>query len=217
VTVTPEPPPATVVDVDYVARRMGINLADISADQRFLIQEAIAEAQGEVEAYLNQPVVPRLYTETERLPYADGWRLTYGPVVQIVSAVPEVYEDDSLTGYFTVTYYAGLNAASDEAYRPIRTEVVDRIFEDPSVQQVWRSVTPADQARRIRSASVEGQSATYDWLTPGGAVEGSRALGAQEDPQKRMERRVGRWRRRSVFQRRGEPYPSSVRPLGFYR
>lgn len=208
--------PAPVVDPDYIARRLSLPLP-LTADQRFLIGEAIGEATADVEAYLRgRPVTPTVFVESGLLPYPDGWALAEAPLVEVISAVPDTYEDGSLTGGFTVTYRAGLDAANDPALRPIRQEVIRRVLEHQSVVSLWQS-SQGDGSRRVKSSSVEGQSVSYDYLTPTGEVVSGGGSSAPAAAAEKRLKALDRWRRRSVFQRRGEPYPSGLPTRsGFY-
>lgn len=194
-----EPRPL-VVPAEEVARRIGVPTDPLADADLTAITDALYDAQDDIEGYLGRPITPVTVTESGLYPHPDGWVLREAPVVAVVAATPDTDSLGGLTGTYTVTYTAGLNAAADEKYRTIRREVLATVLEHPAVIRLWRAALPTTDTRRIRSAAVEGQSVTYDFLTPTGAE------GKPEDQAARR-KRLDRWRLagRRVFERTGTP------------
>jgi len=149
-----------IVPVEDVARRLGIP-QPLEEEDRWRIEQALLDAQADLEAYLGRPVTPHTYTESGLWPvYPGKYRLSHHPVIEIVSQVPETYPDGTPTGMWTVTYVAGLDGASDPELEPLRRWVRTHAMYSPDVQSLWRRLRP-DLAQRITSISVEGQGITY--------------------------------------------------------
>jgi hypothetical protein len=208
-TLTPPEPPARmlVLDAEHVARRLKLPVP-LDPGPRFTIEEAIWDAQADIEAYLKQPIVPTTYVESGLIAYPDGWHLSHTRIIGILSIEPEMYADEPTvpTGGFTVTYLAGLDAANDPDLDPIRREVMRRVMESPEVIRVWQAAQ-GDASKRIKSQSVEGQSVGYEFLTPTGTERDAKAV----SPEDRL-KRLDRWRLRGVYQRRGVAVPNGGLP-----
>lgn len=202
-----------------MARPLIVSIADLAprlgwsppnAEQRRALTDALEDAHDDVEAYLGQPITPTTATETGRFAYANGWELEREPL-RIVSATPEKGPGGELTGMFTVTYEWGLDAAGDPELRPIRRYIIAQALQHPSVVTLWQA-SQGDAARRVRSLSAEGQSVSFDYLTPGGAEVARNANGtataatsaASGPPLSSLDR----WRiaGRRVYQRPGNYY-----------
>jgi hypothetical protein len=163
--------PELVVTPEYIAKKAGVTLP-LTEDQREIILDAILDAQADVEAYLGRAIVPTIYTESGR--YDDGsgrWNLTPldEPVIEVISNTPDVVYGD-LTGTFTITYRAGLNAKDDQALRPIRRYVAAAAMNSPEFVRMWKTATGAKG--EIKSVTTEGQSISYATATLGGGGKG---------------------------------------------
>ncbi|MFL6163100.1 MAG: hypothetical protein ACJ74U_12825 [Jatrophihabitantaceae bacterium] len=152
-----------------------------------VVEDAIRAAQTQVEAYLRRKITPVQFVQTGCIDYADGWRLDWDPVVEIVSATPEVHGDGQPTGLYTVTYTAGYDVTTgrhgadhrlDQGRRPGRPGVV--------------RLMAANGQRLVRSVSAEGQSVSYE-STP--STDKVPTAGVR--PMSTMDY----WRKRSVYKR----------------
>lgn len=192
-----------VVPISKVAKRLGLP-EPLSDEDEEAIRAAILDAQAEVEGYLGRNVLPMQFVQTGAIAYADGWRLSEPKVISIDSVVAEEFEDGGTTGRYTVTYTAGIDARL-ALYLPIRRYIEAAIYDHDEIARIWQR-EQGTAARRERSISVEGQSVSYDYLTPGGSVQGkqgqsSPTLGTGRPSLKSLDR----WRLagRRVFQRSG--------------
>lgn len=167
-TVTPNPvDPPLVVTPERLAAAAGIDT--LTPSHRDIVIDAILDAQADVEAYLGQPILRVPRTETGRYPWADGWNLAGGGdgSVTVTSVTPETAPTTgALTGYFTVTYLVGLDAAADPTLRPIVRYVTAHALNSPGFVRLWRTVTSAQGV--VKSLSAEGQSVSFDTPTLGG-------------------------------------------------
>lgn len=201
---------ALIVTADYIARRLGLP-RPLSADDQWTVEEAITEAQSDVEAYLGRAITPTQYTETGLWKAFDGsYLLTYWPLVDIVSETAETDPDTAqLLGTWTVVYTAGLDAANDPLLAPIRRYVVAAAMNSPSVTDLWEAAQPS-AGRVVTSVSAEGQSVSYANTSPAGGQIGPAGSGSPGALP--LLSSLDRWRiaGRRVFQRRGEPYPPSI-------
>lgn len=149
-----------VVTVEEVARRLGLP-QPLDEHDRWLIEQAITDAQTDLEAYLGRPVTAQTYTETGMLPLNGDYQLTYWPVISITSTTAETDPDTSQpTGYYTVVYLAGLDGVTDPELEPIRRFVRTHTLYSDTVQNLFRRLAP-EAARKVTSLSVEGQGVTY--------------------------------------------------------
>ncbi len=153
--------PAPVVDVDHLARRLGLPVPVTDPEVAFTLSEAIADRQAVVESYLGIPVTPVEFTESGLWPLMQGWDLANEPVVAITSTVAELNDASLPTGRFTITYTAGLDGANGVQYAPIRRWVLAHAAASVEVRRMLRAVSPAT-GRVIKSLSAEGQSVSYD-------------------------------------------------------
>lgn len=160
--------PRLVVSPEHLAVRAGIPLP-LTGDQRDLLVDALLDAQADVEAYLGQPPVPTLYRQSGVYAYdGEEWGLSVhgdAAVHRIVTVTPELV-DGVPSGYYTITYTAGLDARSDPALRPVRRYVVAHALNAPDVLRLWQTLTGA--RGEIRSVSAEGQSISWGPATHGG-------------------------------------------------
>lgn len=156
---TPVPPPL-VVDPEVLARRLRVPLP-LTEGQRWTLEQAIRDAQADMEAYLGRAITPRTYTETGVVCAFDGgWQLTHHPVQSITSITPEPGPWGYPTSHYTIVYVAGLDTVSDPDLEPIRRMVRAHAAASPEVRTLLRRAG-LDDERSIRSLSVEGQSVTY--------------------------------------------------------
>jgi hypothetical protein len=175
-----EEPCPLVVPVEKIAIRLGLSqpLDDTSTE---IITGAIYDAQAEVEGYLGRPITPTTFIETGRIAYPDGWRLRESKVISITSAEPEADPiSGQPTGRYTITYIAGIDA-TQPIYLPVRRYIENTVLRSGDVVRLWQSMQ-GKKAQRVRSVSVEGQSISYEYLTPGG-VESLASSRAQAGPQ----------------------------------
>lgn len=187
------------VEAQALADTLKVSLT--GSGNRELLEQAIADATADVEAYLGRSVLPQTYVETGRWDTGRGWNLNPSdpPVREVVSAVAELWGDPPLaTGYFTVTYLAGLDCR-DPDKAPIRRYIKAAAMNAPEVIRLWESAT--GQRGPITNVSAEGQSVSYGATNFGGGGQaGTMAPGALPSL-----RSLDRWRLagRRVFVRKG--------------
>lgn len=148
-----------VVSVEEVARRLGLP-QPLEESDRWLVEQAITDAQADLEAYLGRPVSKTTYTQQGVILYLDGFHLLHFPVLQIVSQTPETDVDGDPTGRYTVVYEAGLDGENDPELEPIRRFIRTHAMYSATIQALYRRLKPGE-ARRVTSLGVEGQSVTY--------------------------------------------------------
>ncbi len=188
-------PPISVADL---AARLGIGTGDNGVDT--VLADAITDAQADVEGYLGRVIMPTQFTETGCWAMYGGYDLIPldEPVRSIDTAVAETAGSPPYdTGYFTVTYTAGLDCTEADK-RPILRYVTAHAMNDPQVLRVWEQVTGGHGA--ITSVSAEGQSISYGAVNfGGGGLAGSGVPGALPSLPS-----LDRWRRagRRVFTRK---------------
>lgn len=163
--------PTLVVSPEALASRIRMTLP-LNEDTREVIEDSIRDAQADVEAYLGQPIVPTTFVQTHCWPYVDGWHLTVHDdafFIDVVSSAPEYDPADGTTptGYFTVTFTAGLDVKNDRTLRPILRFVLAAAANSEDVTLLWRTATGAKGA--VKSVSAEGQSVSFDPAYPLGA------------------------------------------------
>ncbi|MFI6447811.1 hypothetical protein [Kitasatospora sp. NPDC050543] len=130
----------------------------MTSEVRRRVEIAVEDAQDALVAHLGRALIPTEYTETGVHTGPDGWILRHAPVVTVLSATLEF---GSLPGPFstpiyTVRYLAGIDARSMPETAPLRLWLRATACHHPLLADA-----PTRQ-RRISSASVEGQSVTYD-------------------------------------------------------
>lgn len=202
-TVTPAEDPRLVVAPVDLLRRAGIT--DPTEAQILTATDAILDAQADVVAYLGRPITPTTYTETDRFAYYDGWRLEAAPdedLIEIVSVTPQLVAGVP-TDYFTVTYIAGIDAATDPVLDPIRRYVRVHAMNSPEFTRMWKTATKAEGD--VRSLSAEGQSVSFSPPTLGG---GGGKAGSGEPGTLPTLGSLDRWR---LAGRRAYQAPSEVR------
>lgn len=206
----PAPPRPLVVTVADVSPRLGWRVP--TAEQRRVLQAALEDAHDDVEAYLGQPIAPTEVADRGLFPLGLGWALSREPIVKVLGVDAELDGTGAPTGLFTVRYTWGLDAGTDPELRPIRRYITAAVLADPAVVAVWQA-GQGEAARRVRSASTDGQAVAYDYLTPSGPIP---AAGAAQEPERPTLASLDRWRvaGRRVFQRRGDylddPHPDGT-------
>lgn len=162
-------------------RRLGLG-QDPAAELVTAIGDAIADAEADVEGYLDRPITPQQRTATGQWPLLSGWQLPDDdPVRAIISTTPETFPDGTLTGTFTVVYEIGLDYKNDPACRPIRRYVIAAAMNSPQLLQYLTRTAQVARAVKSISVSTEGQSKTTtygDVSYGGGGAAGSGAPGA---------------------------------------
>ncbi|MBO1413226.1 hypothetical protein [Streptomyces sp. FH025] len=146
-----------IVTAEEIARRLGITVP-LGEDNRLRIETAIEDAQDALIGHLGRPLLPAQYTESGVRAGADGWVLHHAPVIAVTSAVLDTGTSAGPFGTptYTVTYTAGIDARADPQTAPLRLWVRATACHHPLLADA-----PA-RRRRVASASVEGQSVTYD-------------------------------------------------------
>lgn len=147
-----------VVKVEDVARRLGLP-QPLQESDRWLIEQALTDAQSDLQAYLGRPVYKDTYTQEHLLRFHDGFHLLHFPVHRIISQTEETVGGQPVWQW-TVVYEAGLDGENDPELEPIRRFVRTHAIYSPELQALYRRLLP-DQARRVASLGVEGQSVTY--------------------------------------------------------
>ncbi|MCC9309147.1 hypothetical protein LN042_19010 [Kitasatospora sp. RB6PN24] len=182
-----------IVTPDDVAVRLGYP-TPLSDAVRQRVETAIVDAQDALESHLGRPLTPAEYTELGVHPDSSGsgWVLKHTPVRLVLSATldPNPGPASLRESSYTVKYLGGIDARTDPDTAPLRLWLRATACAHPLL-----SDAPARQ-RRVASASVEGQSVTYDTGTDAPALLAPPALAT-----------VDRWRVRG---RRA--YQAPVRP-----
>lgn len=199
-----------VTSPESIATRLGMPLP-ITVSQREILSDVILDAQAAVEAYLGRPIIPATYVDRRIWPSGGRWVLSQSPVLDVVSEVEEVDENSAGTGYWLVTYRAGLDVRGDPQYGPIMRVLRAHAVEHPESIRLWRTVGHGSAAgdRRTKTLSAEGQSVTYEFTGFDGTAESSRAVGASVGGPV-LWASIDRWRTagRRVFQRAGSLSPA---------
>lgn len=158
----PDPYAVLVVTPEELAKSIGGLPDPLPEEQRLILADALLDAQTDVEAYLGRPVVPTVYTETDRWsPDGVNWNLVMlgdEPFIETVSVTAQT-DMSGPNGYFTIVYRAGIDARTDPVLRPIRRFVMLHAKHSPEVVAYWKKVTKA--TGEVRSESAEGQSVSY--------------------------------------------------------
>jgi hypothetical protein len=192
-----------VIPVEKIAKRLGLDVPPTDDDAE-AIAGAIYDAQAEVEGYLGRPITPTVFVQTNSIAYTDGWHLSESKVIEVQSAVPETDPvNGEPTGRYTVTYLAGIDA-TQPIYLPIRRYIEAAVLDHGEIARIWQAKQGTKAARRERSVSVEGQSISWDYLTPSG-VDGKQGQADRLGTGRPSLASMDRWRLagRRVFQRAG--------------
>ncbi|MFI9845106.1 hypothetical protein ACIHFD_49365 [Nonomuraea sp. NPDC051941] len=191
----------TTVTPEQVAIHAGLPLP-LSEDALPAVEEAIADGYREVVAYLGRPAVPATFTQRGVAAGPDGWLLDQDPVLEVLSAVPEVDQvSGAPTGGWTITYRAGLDPEQDLVYGQALMRYV--IAAAVTSKPVRRLAQNAAGARIITRVNVEGQGVEYE---TSGAASGSGAAGASPTLDT-----LEQWQRVVVSQRPGiGPHPAQT-------
>ncbi|MFB9880820.1 hypothetical protein ACFFMN_22960 [Planobispora siamensis] len=172
--------PVLIVSPSELARRMSIPQPMTEGD-RWVVEQAIVDAQTDLESYLGRPITPRTYTQAGLWPDPGqpfGWHLAHQPVIAVISSTPEVV-DGQPTGRYSVVYTAGLDAATDPALEPMRRLVRAHAMASAPLRELARRLAP-QPPRLPQSITVEGQSVTYANDNDSGqqVADGDRAVGS---------------------------------------
>ncbi|MFG1977003.1 hypothetical protein ACGFJC_47390 [Nonomuraea fuscirosea] len=192
-----------MVTVEQVALHAGLTLPVGEADLP-AVQEAISSAHRRATAFLNRPTMPAQFVQTGVVAGGSGWLLEHDPVIEVVSAVPELDQVGGYpTGRYTVTYRAGLDPDADPAYGAALDEwVIAAAAASPLVRRIAQNTAGA---RIVAQVNVEGQGVTYESTAPA-AGSGSAAAGAPPSLED-----LRPWKRWHVSQRPGiGPHPAQT-------
>jgi choline dehydrogenase-like flavoprotein len=193
-----------VVSPETLAVKLGVPLP-LTAEQRAALIDALLDAQTDVRAYLGRPILPQVVTERRSWP-PGGWLFVEQPVLEVLTETEVLDENSQPTGYWDVTYLAGLDARSDERLRPIRRVVLAQAAQQDAAVRLWSTAgagaaTDGTGAKRVRSVSAEGQSVSYTYATPDSGGGGDK--GGVGGPVRWSSIDSWRQRGRRVFQRSG--------------
>ncbi|MFD9947699.1 hypothetical protein ACFWYW_46465 [Nonomuraea sp. NPDC059023] len=160
------------VTPEQVAIHAGLPLP-VAEEDLPIVEEALADAYRAVAAHLNCAPTPVTVTQAG-VPAGRTWQLDQGPVIVILSAVPETDPGSGRpTGLFTITYRVGRDPDADPAYGLALARYVAAAAANSRL--VRRLADRYGVARTKKSVSVEGQSVTYDdaEASPGSAAAGA--------------------------------------------
>lgn len=153
-----------IVSPEDVATKLGVQLP-ITAAQRETLIDAILDAQGAVEAFLNRSLVP--FTETLAGVYPRGYDLDSWkswPVAQFNDKVQVLGHVSNGDGSYDVTVKVGLDGRAELPIRRfVRVQAAESVRQDPATGMGTRTVS---------SVSADGQSVSYerDYSTADGAA-----------------------------------------------
>lgn len=167
-----------LVSPESIAVKAGMTLP-LTEAQREIFTDAILDAQSDVRAYLGVAILPTTFTESGRHDDGTGkWNLDEDniPLIEVLDVTPET-TGGLLTGKFTITYRAGLDAKNDPELYAIVRYVKAAALNSPEVTRLWKIATKTKGD--VKSVTTEGQSISYDKATlGGGGVAGSGAPGS---------------------------------------
>ncbi|MFJ8043796.1 hypothetical protein ACIRBX_25170 [Kitasatospora sp. NPDC096147] len=153
-----------IVTAESVAMRLGYPMP-LPDEVRKRIEAAIEDAQDALTGHLGRPLLPVQYTESGVHAGPDGWVLRHAPVITVVSATADTTTPGSGgSPTYTVTYVAGIDARSDPQTAPLRLWLRATACLHPLLADA------PGRDRRVSSASVDGQSVTYETSTEPPAV-----------------------------------------------
>lgn len=159
-----------VTSPEAVADSLGVPLP-ITADQRSALETAIRNAQADVVAYLNRPVVPRALTLRAATPFytgnlddAESWPLPdQDDLVEVIAYRPHG------DGTYDVDFLVGLNGATEET-------IVRYVTAHAAESERQRPGGVGSSGRRVSSVSAEGQSISYETAPTAGQAGALPAL-----------------------------------------
>lgn len=184
-----------LVDPDEVARRLGLEVP-LDAATLARVEDAISDAQADVQGFLGRPLVAETVTLTGL--WADAmWPLTdkrawpqareyLDDRYRVVSSVVNAVDADR----FDVTFLVGLDVAGDPDLEPIR-----RFIRAAAVEGLRRDATFTAAGRAVTSVSAGGQSVSYEGAAGEGAAGGVPTLAS-----------LKRWKRRAIRQPAARPF-----------
>ena len=194
----------TVVDPSAVAQRLpGVTVTDALVDA---VRTALLDVQADVRAYLGAPILPIRTTVT--VPDGRSEAAVLSDYVHARDIEYGINNDQRVTVAFT----HGYDAATDADMEPVRRYVTYHALNQPGVINAWTTAGGAQSLRRVKSEAADGQSASFEYLSPTGQVlsYADSQRGASKPPELAN---LDYWRiaGRRVFSREGyESDPASV-------
>ncbi|MFN1193374.1 hypothetical protein ACK03K_34485 [[Kitasatospora] papulosa] len=190
-----------VTSPEAVADELGVPLP-LTAAQRDDLMTAIRKAQSDVEAYVGQPLIPRVVTRTALTPY---WRTEEElsqrqswPFESVDAYVQVVAYRNRGDGSYDVDFLIGLDGAAEEP-------VVRYVTAHAAESERNRPGGVSAQGRRVSSVSAEGQSISYESAPTAGQAGALPTI----DTLARLKRRL--WQSPNTAPRPPWPYSSSRR------
>jgi hypothetical protein len=179
----------------------------------------VEDAQADVQTYLNRPLIPAQHVVTDAYPtttesqWLYDWRAWPGISEMFNDRVAVVDVVEQSDGAYTVTVRVGLDGAAEPG---IRRYVTAHAMNQPGLTRLWRDTAAGKQASRVvTSVSAEGQSVGFSVVNPsGGAAAGQQSGGDPRPGDLPTLASLRRHQRASVYQRRGEPFPSRTPKTG---
>lgn len=157
-----DPQPLVVTAAD-VAVRIGMG-DSLTPAQAAVIESAIRDVQADVEAYLGAPLSPRTISHTS-LFWLDE-RTMREKWIPFLSW--EITTQDAQSVTYAITY--GYDIDNDQGMEPVRRYIRYQAAQQPQVRTVWAAAVGEAASRRIKNASVDGQSVSYDYLSATGEL-----------------------------------------------
>ena len=196
-----------LVSADAVATRLRIPLP-LSEPVRADIEDAITDAQADVQGYLGRSLEATLHTDRglepdTAWPLGDkrAWPQAAGHFndrYRVVSWVANAQDP----GLFDVTFAVGLDVGNDPDLAPIV-----RFITRSAMQALRASATFAEAARGVTSVSAGGQSLSYDHASTADGAAGSLP----------NIKTLSRWRRHNIGQSGGPLAPRWPYARGYGR
>lgn len=156
-------PQPLVVTANDVAVRIGMGGA-LAPAQVAVIESAIRDVQADVEAYLGAPIAPRTVAHASRF-WLDPQEMREHWVPLITWDVTEQTAEEVV---YSITF--GYDVLNDVSMEPVRRYIRYQAAQQPQVRTVWVDAVGQEKSRRVKTASVDGQSVGYDYVTPTGEL-----------------------------------------------
>ena len=151
-----------LVPIDWVARRLGLG-STLSETEQHRIADAILDVQADVQTYLGVPLLP--VTTSKDFGYSYEWEQWLRDLVNVTNVTYEALSN----GLVRVVATHGYDARTPEM-DPVRRYVQRAVLAHADVMALWSSKAPTEVTRRKKSVSTDGQSITYDYVSPDGQV-----------------------------------------------
>lgn len=151
---------ALIVSLKDVTTRL--ELGTLNEGEQKRVADAILDVQAEVHTYLGVPLLP--VTSVKTFMYRTDWELWLLDYVDPISVEYEPLD----TGMTRVTVVHGYDAKNDPDMDPVRRYVARAVLSHPDLMALWSEKKPETVTRRMKSASTDGQSISYDYLSPDG-------------------------------------------------